>query len=181
MTHTPHVLMIGAAAEHLAPQAGISLCRPEELISQRARARWQAYLGRATGHGTVGAAALDLDGQLAAATSTGGITGKMAGRVGDSAIVGAGTFADRAGAASATGIGEAIMKATLCREAVRMLARKSAAQAAVASIDMMERSVGGEAGIIVVDKRGRLGFAHNAQAMDVATYTPAEGIRHHTA
>jgi L-asparaginase / beta-aspartyl-peptidase len=181
MTHTPHILMIGAAAEQLAPQAGIELCPPEELISQRARARWHAYMGRAAGHGTVGAAALDLSGQFAAATSTGGITGKMPGRVGDSAIIGAGTFADRTGAASATGIGEAIMKATLCREAVRMLARRSAAQAAIASIEMLERTVGGEAGIIIVDRRGRVGFAHNAQAMDVATYTPSEGIRHHNA
>jgi beta-aspartyl-peptidase (threonine type) len=180
MTHTPHVLMIGVAAERLAVRAGISLCRPEDLITERARARWQTYMGRAAEHGTVGAAAPDLHGQLAAATSTGGITGKMAGRVGDSAIVGAGTFTDRIGAASATGVGEAIMKSTLCREVVRMLARTTPARATAMAIKTMELTAGGEAGVIVVDKRGRVGYAHNAQAMDVATFTAGEGVRHHT-
>ncbi|HEY2106439.1 MAG TPA: isoaspartyl peptidase/L-asparaginase [Candidatus Binataceae bacterium] len=179
MTQTPHVLIIGAPAERLAVRAGVSLCRPEELITERARARWQTYMGRAAEHGTVGAAALDLRGQLAAATSTGGITGKMAGRVGDSAIVGAGTFADRVGAASATGVGEAIMKTTLCREVVRMLARTTPARAAAMAIKTLGLTTGGEAGVIVVDKRGRIGYAHNAQAMDVAMFTAGEGIRHY--
>src|SRR5579875_2919153 len=179
MTQTPHVLMIGTAAERLAARAGCALCRPDELITERARARWQNYMGREPQHGTVGAVALDLHGQLAAATSTGGITGKMPGRVGDSAIIGAGTFADRTGAASATGMGEAIMKTTLCREVVRIAARTTPGRAAVVAIRMMEESAGGEAGVIVVDRRGRLGYAHNAQAMDIATFTPADGIRHH--
>jgi L-asparaginase / beta-aspartyl-peptidase len=179
MTYTPHVLMIGAAAERLAQRAGISLCRPEELIAERARMRWQNYMERAADHGTVGAVALDVHGQLAAATSTGGITGKLAGRVGDSAIVGAGTYADRHGAASATGVGEAIMKATLCREAVRMLVRMGPSRAAAAEIETMARDTGGEAGIIMVDKRGRVGYAHNAQAMDVAIYTPGAGVKHY--
>ena len=175
MTQTPHVLIIGTAAERLASRVGIRMCRPEELITDRARARWQTYMGGAAGHGTVGAAALDRHGQLAAATSTGGITGKLPGRVGDSAIVGAGTFAGPGGAASATGFGEAIMKATLCREVVMLLARTTPARAANAAIRTLERATGGEAGVIVVDQRGRLGYAHNAQAMDIATFTPAEG------
>ena len=112
MTQTPHVLIIGAAAERVAVRAGIRMCRPEDLITDRARARWQTYMEAIADHGTVGAAALDSQGRLAAATSTGGITGKMPGRVGDSAIIGAGTFAGPGGAASATGVGEAIMKAT---------------------------------------------------------------------
>ena len=180
MAYTPHVLIVGVAAERLAARAGVSLCRPEELITDRARARWQTYMGRAADHGTVGAAALDSNGQLAAATSTGGITGKMAGRVGDSAIIGAGTFANRVGAASATGMGEAIMKATLCREAVRMLTRSTPARAAAASIKTLELSTGGEAGLIMVDRQGRVGYAHNAQVMDVATFIPGAGIKHHS-
>ncbi len=179
MTQTPHVLIIGPAAERLAFRSGLALCRPDELVTDRARVRWQTHMARASEHGTVGAAALDLHGQLAAGTSTGGITGKMPGRVGDSAIVGAGTFADRIGAASATGVGESIMKATLCREVVRMLARTTAARAAASGIKIMAATVGGEAGIIVVDRHGRIGYAHNAQAMDVATFTPDEGLRHH--
>lgn len=179
MTQTPHVLIISTAAERLAARAGIKMCRPEDLITDRARARWQTYMEGLADHGTVGAAALDGQGQLAAATSTGGITGKMPGRVGDSAIVGAGTFAGPGGAASATGVGEAIMKATLCREVVRMLARTTPARAARAAIKILERTTGGEAGVIVVDQRGRLGYAHNAQAMDIATYTRDEGLRFH--
>jgi L-asparaginase / beta-aspartyl-peptidase len=173
------VLIIGTAAERLASRSGLAMCRPEELVTDRARARWKMYMGRSAEHGTVGAVALDMDGQLAAATSTGGITGKMAGRVGDSAIVGAGTYADRTGAASATGFGEAIMKTTLCREVVRMLARTAPSRAAAMGINMLEVMAGGEAGIIVVDRRGRIGYAHNAQAMDIATFTPAEGLRHY--
>jgi len=178
MSETSHVLIVGAAAERLASKSGLLMCRPEELVTERARARWKTYMGRSAEHGTVGAVALDLNGQLAAATSTGGITGKMAGRVGDSAIVGAGTYADRTGAASATGIGEAIMKTTLCREVVRMLARTTPGRAAAQAINLLEVAAGGEAGIIVVDRRGRIGYAHNAQAMDIATFTPAEGLRH---
>ena len=180
MAYTQHVLIVGVAAERLAARAGISFCRPEELITDRSRARWQNYMGRAADHGTVGAAALDSHGQLAAATSTGGITGKMAGRVGDSAIIGAGTFADRVGAASATGVGEAIMKATLCREAVRMLPRSTPSRAAQVSIKTLELSTGGEAGLILVDKHGRVGYAHNAQVMDVATFIPGAGVKHHS-
>jgi beta-aspartyl-peptidase (threonine type) len=181
MEQTSHVLIIGAAAEKLALRADIALCRPEELITERARARWRRYLRQAVlEHGTVGAVALDTSGQFAAATSTGGITGKMAGRVGDSAIIGAGTFADRGGAASATGFGESIMKTTLCREVVRMLARVTPARAASVAIKNMEQLAGGEAGVIVVDSRGRIGYAHNAEAMDIAVFTPAEGIRHYS-
>jgi beta-aspartyl-peptidase (threonine type) len=179
MTQTPHVLIIGAAAERLAGRAGIKTCRPEDLISDRARLRWQTYMDGVTDHGTVGAAALDCRGQLAAATSTGGITGKMPGRVGDSAIICAGTFAGPGGAASATGIGEAIMKAALCREAVRMLPRSNPARAASGAIEALEQTTGGEAGLIVIDRRGRLGFAHNAQAMDIATFTRDEGLKFH--
>jgi len=179
MTQTLHVLIIGPAAERLAVRVGIKTCRPEDLITERARARWQTYLEHAAAHGTVGAVALDCTGQLAAATSTGGITGKMAGRVGDSAIIGAGTFAGPGGAASATGFGEAIMKATLCREVVNMLARTTPARAAIAAIKTLEQTTAGEAGVIVVDRRGRLGFAHNAQAMDIAIFTRSEGLKFH--
>lgn len=179
MTQTPHVLIIGPAAERLAVRAEIKICRPEDLVTDRARARWQTYIEQSAGHGTVGAAAVDCRGQLAAATSTGGITGKMPGRVGDSAIIGAGTFAGPRGAASATGFGEAIMKATLCREVVNLLARTTPARAAIAGIQSLERTTAGEAGVILVDKRGRLGYAHNAQAMDIAVFTPAEGLKFH--
>jgi L-asparaginase / beta-aspartyl-peptidase len=189
MELTPHVMMAGAGAERLARRAGVARCRPEELITQRARERWRAAMERraegagtaALGggpgpFGTVGAAALDAGGGLAAATSTGGVTGKLAGRVGDSAIIGAGTFADAAGAASATGQGEAIMKATLCREVVAALARgapHAVGERAIAELAML---TGGQAGVIVIDRRGRFGYAHNAEVMDVATFDGAGGL-----
>ena len=82
----------------------------------------QAAARAAIGHGTVGAVAVDVHGAIAAATSTGGVPGKLFGRVGDSALIGAGTFAHAFGAASATGQGEAIILTALCREAVLALA-----------------------------------------------------------
>jgi L-asparaginase / beta-aspartyl-peptidase len=185
MERTPHMLIGGAAAERLARQAGLRLCRPDQLVSPRARERWLAARAATTAsanevdqHGTVGAAAVDSRGNLAAATSTGGVTGKMPGRIGDSAIVGAGLFANGAGAASATGSGEAIMKVALCREVVLALSRANAQESAVARITGLFAETGAEAGIILVDEHGHFGFAHNAQAMEVAMFDPVGGVRH---
>jgi L-asparaginase / beta-aspartyl-peptidase len=176
MEHTPHILMAGAGAERLARRAALTLCRPEDLVTPRARARWRASMERR--FGTVGAVALDAHGVLAAATSTGGVSGKMPGRVGDSAIIGAGTFADAPGAASATGQGEAIMKAALCREAVMALRRGEPRAVAERAIAELAALTGGQAGVILVDRHGRLGYAHNAEVMDVATFDAAGGFEY---
>jgi beta-aspartyl-peptidase (threonine type) len=191
MELTPHILMAGAGAERLARRAGIPLCRPEELVTQRARERWHAAVERRAeaagtaatgggpgGFGTVGAVALDVAGRLAAATSTGGVSGKLPGRVGDSAIIGAGTFADALGAASATGQGESIMKATLCREAVAALRRGDPRRVAEHAIAELIALTGGQAGVVMIDRRGRLGYAHNAEAMDVAMFDAASGVEY---
>jgi beta-aspartyl-peptidase (threonine type) len=130
----------------------------------------------AAGHGTVGAAAIDASGNLAAATSTGGVPGKLAGRIGDSAIIGAGLFADGSGAASATGAGEAIMKMGLCREAVAAAGREQPQDAAARVISRLD--AGSEAGVIMVDSAGRFGYAHNAQAMEVALCDSTAGVRY---
>jgi beta-aspartyl-peptidase (threonine type) len=180
MEHTPHVLMGGVAAERLARKAGIRTCRPEQLVTDRTRDRWRAAVqarGDALGpYGTVGAAALDRAGNLAAATSTGGVGGKMPGRIGDSAIVGAGFYAAGIGAASATGTGEAIIKDCLCREGVRLL-RVGPQRAAERAIKNFHGATGGEAGLIMVDLRGRYGYAHNAQAMEIAL-VESGNVRH---
>jgi beta-aspartyl-peptidase (threonine type) len=192
MELTPHVLIAGAGAERLARRAGVPLCRPDDLVTPRARARWRAALERraeAAGaanagadgpgrFGTVGAAALDAHGVLAAATSTGGVSGKLRGRIGDSAIIGAGTFADARGAASATGQGEAIMKASLCREAMAMLGRGEPRVAAERAIAELAAMTGGQAGIVMIDRRGRIGFAHNAEVMDVAMFDAVGGFEY---
>ena len=106
------------------------------------------------------------------------MSGKLSGRVGDSAIVGAGTFAEAPGAASATGQGEAIMKATLCREMVMALGRGDPRAIAEHAIAEMAAQTGGQAGVIVIDRRGRLGYAHNAEVMDVAMFDPAGGFEY---
>lgn len=178
MEFTPHVLMVGAGAERIAATAGVERCRPEQLISPRARKRWRSRVRTLQSqHGTVGAVAVDARGAMAAATSTGGIAGKLPGRVGDSAIVGAGTFADHRGAASATGLGEAIIRTMLCLEAVRALDRLSPSRSAIGAIARLRKVAGGEGGIIVLDRRGRFGYACNAQSMEVALFDPIEGVR----
>jgi len=188
MERTPHLLLGGAGAERLAREAGLRLCRPADLISQRACERWLASRGEldvvpppprdADAHGTVGAVALDSHGDLAAATSTGGVSGKLPGRIGDSAIVGAGLFANALGGASATGEGEAIMRVALCREAVVALARLRAQAAAERAIAMVADATAAHAGVIVVDFRGGLGYAHNAEVMEIALFHPIDGFLH---
>jgi L-asparaginase / beta-aspartyl-peptidase len=177
MEHTPHVMMAGRGAERMAREWGIELCNPEDLISPRARERFLARIQREQElereeHGTVGAAALDIHGQLAAATSTGGVPGKLAGRVGDSAIIGAGTFANATAAASATGHGEAIIMASLCRETIEALGeargKSDLTRLARRKITELIAPQHCEAGIILVDHRGRIGYAHNAETMEVA-------------
>jgi beta-aspartyl-peptidase (threonine type) len=120
-----HVMLAGPAAWKLAGEVGITPAPPGSLVTDRARARLAAWLaeraksqssgGGTSSGGTVGAVARDHRGDFAAATSTGGIVGKRAGRVGDSPVPGAGTWADRSCAVSATGDGEAILRVALAR------------------------------------------------------------------
>jgi len=129
-----HVLLAGPAALRFAAERGIHPVPTESLITERARTRWRDETARRAGllttadstkeGGTVGAVAVDRDGHVAAATSTGGINWKRSGRVGDTPLPGCGTWADdRGGAASATGDGEAIIRVTLCRTLVDRLER----------------------------------------------------------
>jgi beta-aspartyl-peptidase (threonine type) len=182
MDRTPHLLMAGPAAERFARRAGVALCAPESMVSARARERWRARQEQqataVAGHGTVGAVALDARGGLAAATSTGGVPGKLAGRVGDSAIIGAGTFATALGAASATGQGEAIIFSALCREAVLALDGVPPERVARRAIADLIAAAGAEAGVVIVDRRGRAGCAHNAAMMEVARFDAEAGLRH---
>jgi L-asparaginase / beta-aspartyl-peptidase len=183
MEHTPHVMMAGDGAERVAREWGVELCDPEDLITPRARERFLARIQRQKElergqHGTVGAAALDIHGELAAATSTGGVPGKLVGRVGDSAIIGAGTFASTMGAASATGHGEAIMMASLCRETIEALGISHPTRTAERKIIELIAPQHFEAGIVVVDRRGRIGYAHNADTMEVGIFDASGATRH---
>jgi beta-aspartyl-peptidase (threonine type) len=157
-----HALLVGAAADAFAADRGVRVCEPGDLVTPRQRARWSARRLECPG-ATVGAVAVDREGHVAAATSTGGLAGKRPGRVGDSAIIGAGTYAtDACGAASTTGAGEAILRVVLAYSVIQLLRDGlHPAIAADAGIRCLAERTGAGAGIIVVDTLGRVGMAHN--------------------
>jgi beta-aspartyl-peptidase (threonine type) len=162
-----HVLLVAEGAHRFAREVGLPECEPSSLITERQRTRL-------LGSGTVGAVALDRQGTVAAATSTGGLHGKRPGRVGDSAIIGAGTYADSTiGAVSCTGSGEAIIRVTLARRALDYL--KDAGDpdyAAQVATDLLVQDGRGAGGLILIDWRGRMGIAHSTPLMPVAWMTP---------
>ena len=165
MEKTGHVLLAGDGAERLAREHGLPLERPSYFATEKRLAALQRNLKRH--HGTVGAVALDPDGNLAAATSTGGYTGKLPGRVGDSPIIGAGTYADnRTCAVSGTGLGEAFIRAAVAYDvAARMGYRKTPlAKAAAAALANVAR-LGGDGGLVAVDRRGNLAMPFNSKGM----------------
>ncbi len=176
MERTPHVLLVGHGAEALAELLGLPMADEAELVAPRDRARWEALqrggppdlravLAEAMAEpmDTVGAVALDAAGHVAAAVSTGGISNKWPGRVGDSALVGCGAYADdRCGAAAATGWGETLMRVVIAKTACDFIALGLSPQAAVeAALRLLEERVGGRGGLIALDPMGRLGIAHN--------------------
>jgi beta-aspartyl-peptidase (threonine type) len=177
-----HVLLVGAEAWRFARERGFAPAPPGTMITPRARARLEAErrrraAGTAGQHaGTVGACAIDAAGHVAAATSTGGITYKRAGRVGDTPLPGCGTYADdRGGAASATGAGERIIRVTLTRVVVDHLrAGRTAAEAAALGIAELTERVGGDAGVICVDRLGRIGVARSSAMLPHAHATLAD-------
>jgi beta-aspartyl-peptidase (threonine type) len=179
---SPHVLLVAQGARAFARAAcPTELCRTDALLVGHELARWRKIRrgdrslvskefhpsGLPEDHyGTVGAAALDRRGRIAAATSTGGTQHKAPGRVGDSPIIGAGTYADdRAGAVSCTGWGEGILRAVLAKGAVDALsAGRTPAQAGRAALGRLRR-VGGHAGLVLVDRAGRAAAAFDTPRM----------------
>ncbi len=158
-----HVLLAGDGALAFARSMGVAECPEADLIVERQRRRWQER------HGTVGAVAVDRDGRVAAATSTGGLFDKLPGRVGDSALIGCGTYADEAGGVSCTGLGEAIIRVVLGKTAVDLLrAGLSPHDAATRAMALLQEKTGAEAGLILVDRHGGIGFSHNATHMACA-------------
>ncbi|MCS6870780.1 MAG: isoaspartyl peptidase/L-asparaginase family protein [Anaerolineae bacterium] len=161
MEATPHHLLVAEGAERFAAEQGIPLVSPEAMIAPRHV--------KQTSSDTVGAVALDSAGNLAVAVSTGGVRGKLAGRVGDSPLPGAGGWADNAlGAACATGLGEGIIRALLTFRAVSLLETHSAQAAADAALAIFGQKFNGEGGLIVLDRHGQVGIAHNTPYMPVA-------------
>jgi len=164
---TQHVLLVGPGAETFAEEMGVERVGPEWFFTEP---RWQELLrSRAAarpGGGTVGAVALDRAGNLAAATSTGGRTGKLPGRVGDSPIVGAGTYADNTTCAvSGTGIGEEFIRhAAAYGVSAWMRHRGLSVEEAVHRV-IDEELRPGDGGMIAVDKTGRIAMVYNTPGM----------------
>lgn len=166
-----HILLVGEGARRFAAEAGFEECAPEALIAERQRARWATLReAKAEAPGTVGAVARDREGHLAAATSTGGLPFKAPGRVGDSALIGCGTYADdQLGAASCTGDGEAIIKLVLAKSALDILgAGREPMGVAKHAIELLTARTGADAGIILLDPLGGIGYARNTAQMTCA-------------
>lgn len=174
MTDTAHTFLVAHGADAFADQIGFPRCTVAELVisDEDDYADAEGPLGD-----TVGAAALDMHGNVAAATSTGGTRHKMPGRVGDSPLVGSGGYADNQSAAvSATGQGESIMKVVLSKRVCDLVGSGLSTQAACeAAIRLLEERVGGECGLIAVDTQGQVGAACNTRAMPYAAVVGMEG------
>jgi len=189
MEQTNHVMLAGEGAEVFAASVGLEIVDPSYFYTQRrweslerVRAQQQALLEPSSrtngeikrsrcsdcGHGTVGALALDREGRLAAATSTGGLTNKRFGRIGDSPIIGAGTYANRSCAVSATGQGEYFIRYTVARDicARAEYLKISVAEAAATVIyEVLPEIDGGTGGVITLDVEGNVSMPFNTAGM----------------
>ncbi|WP_347261568.1 isoaspartyl peptidase/L-asparaginase [Rudaea sp.] len=177
MEKSEHVMLIEEGAEKFAQSIGMQLVDPKYFYTE---ARWKALqqaieeekaktaeAGKTPHHGTVGAVALDAKGNLAAGTSTGGMTNKRFGRVGDSPIIGAGTYADARCAVSATGWGEFYIRATAARDICARVEfrgdelKKAADEVVLGVIPKL----GGDGGVIALDKDGNIATPFNTDGM----------------
>lgn len=174
MESSPHVFLAGAGANAFADDSGIEQVDPgyfrtEERWQQlqKLKARGANYFDVDLKYGTVGAVARDLDGHVAAATSTGGLTGKRWGRIGDAPVIGAGTYADdRACAVSATGSGEHYIREGVAHEiCARMRFLNEGPQAAADAVQADTRTLGGGGGVIVVAADGTPAWSFNTSGM----------------
>ena len=186
MEKTSHVLLVGAGAEDFARLHELEMVTPDYFSTEfrreqllRARAEGLTLLDHDGGHeeqplnektkfGTVGAVALDAHGHLAAATSTGGMTNKLPGRVGDSPLIGAGTYADdRYAAVSCTGSGEMFIRAAAAYDVCARMAyaEQSLHEAAHATVYEGVTTLGGSGGLIAVDRHGNVCLPFNSEGM----------------
>ncbi len=172
MEKTPHVMMIGEGVQRLADRYGVEKLTQDKLVTDEARkelAEWlrAKKLGASFGHETVGAVALDHMGNIAAATSTGGVTGKLVGRIGDVPIIGSGGYADnRVGGVSSTGHGESIVKVNLARLVLTYVeAGNSLQEASDKALAYMSERVDGSGGVIALDSKGNVGHSHTTKKM----------------
>lgn len=172
MEHGPHVFLAGVAADRFAEAAGIEQVSNDFFILPERRRQLEEAVAAGSAadpikYGTIGAVAVDRRGNVAAATSTGGITGKRWGRIGDSPLIGAGTYADnRAAAISATGSGEFFIRAVAAHEvAARIRMRAETLQQALDNVLADIASLGGKGGLIAVAPNGDAAWSFTTPAM----------------
>ena len=165
MDKTPHVMLAGNGAARFAQAQNLEPVTDPESWYTRAGKGEDNHPPGTLSHGTVGVCVLDTHGRLAAATSTAGVFGKMPGRVGDTPIPAAGTWADDNAAVSCTGQGEYFIRvAAAARTAISGGAGQSLEQAAQATIDKIG-ALGGDGGLIALDREGRIADPYNSQGM----------------
>ena len=174
MDKSPHVMMIGEGAEEFAKENNIEMVNNSYFITPN---RWQQYQRmkeaqdkkvKEEKHGTVGCVALDKNGNLAAGTSTGGMMMKKFGRVGDSPIIGAGTYANNNTCAiSGTGHGEYFIRLSIARDISDLMAYKNLSLNEAANEVIMKKlpQLGGDGGIIAIDKNGNVAMPFNTEGM----------------
>ncbi|MBD1909813.1 MULTISPECIES: isoaspartyl peptidase/L-asparaginase family protein [unclassified Leptolyngbya] len=163
-------LLVARSGERFALEHGLEMCAKKDLISEEQYEEWKEDVEVLDRPNTVGCVALDINGNLAAGTSTGGTNGQPQGRVGDTALVGCGLYADnRLGGCSTTGDGESIIPVVLAKSAIDALAGgRHPDEAAQQAIATLQSRVEGEAGCILIDCQGRIGWAYNSEDMAVA-------------
>ncbi len=178
MELTPHVMLAGRGAENFCLRNGLEFIdNPETYyivpIGVQPEEMTQAELG----HGTVGAVALDSEGRIAAGTSTGGVFGKLEGRVGDTPLIGSGTWADEFVGASCTGLGEYFILAGGAQDvASRVRYQGADLNQATAGLIKDVARLGGDGGVIAVSRDGEVSFAWNSEGMKRAGYGPTQEI-----
>ncbi len=171
MDNTPHVMLVGAGANHFCEQQGIALvANPADWYRLPVGVEMADFDDEEGGHGTVGAVALDCSGNLASATSTGGLFGKLPGRVGDTPLIGSGTWADQHVAVSCTGIGECFIRANVAHS-IAMQVRLGISTLEEAAANCLEEVayMGGDGGLIAIDREGNICLPWNSDGMKRAS------------
>lgn len=176
MSETEHVMLVGNGALDFAKQQGIEILDPKSLLTERELDFFEKIKNDPSftteipfeqmPMDTVGAVAMDVHGNFAAATSTGGTARKLPGRVGDSPILGAGAYAENGfGAASSTGWGESIMRTMFAKRVLDEIAREGNSSGIHQAFDFLIAKTNGLAGIIGIDRDGQYFFHHNTPKM----------------
>jgi beta-aspartyl-peptidase (threonine type) len=173
MEKSPHVFLVGEGAEEFAKEQNIEIVEQEYFITKERQESLERIKQREdeekeNKHGTVGAAALDKNGNLAAGTSTGGMMNKKFGRVGDVPVIGAGTYANNnTCAVSATGHGEYFIRLSVARDISDLIEYKNLSLPDAANIVIHNKlkNLGGTGGIIAVDKNGNITMPFNTEGM----------------